>query len=122
MVKKWTGPFFVKQILPNYNYKLQCLKTGRDLKRSVHASRLRQLKTMLNDYRLPQPDTTRTLFEATTRNRQLQVRVTTGDLLTAKTQAIVHVADDELSDKSELSRRLYASSWNRCAERMSGAR
>jgi O-acetyl-ADP-ribose deacetylase (regulator of RNase III) len=27
--------------------------------------------------------------------------------LTAKTQAIVHVADDELSDKSALSRRLY---------------
>jgi hypothetical protein len=62
--KRWTGPFFVKEILPNYNYKLQCLKTGRDLKRSVHASRLRPLKTMLNDYRLPQPDTTRTLFES----------------------------------------------------------
>jgi O-acetyl-ADP-ribose deacetylase (regulator of RNase III)/transposase InsO family protein len=105
--KKWTGPFFVKEILPNYNYKLQCLKTGRDLKRSVHASRLRPLRTMLNDYRLPQPDTTRTLFETTTQNRQLEVRVTTGDLLTAQTQAIVHVADDELSDKSELSRRLY---------------
>jgi hypothetical protein len=29
--KRWTGPFFVKEILPNYNYKLQCLKTGRDL-------------------------------------------------------------------------------------------
>jgi hypothetical protein len=73
---------------------------------------LRPLKTMLNDYRLPQPDTARTLFEATTRKRQLQVRVTTGDLLTAKTQAIVHVADDELSDKSELSHRLYRSSWH----------
>jgi hypothetical protein len=59
--KMWTGPFFVKEILPNYNYKLQCLKTGRDLKRSVHASRLRPLKTMLNDYRLSQPDTTGTV-------------------------------------------------------------
>jgi hypothetical protein len=42
--KKWTGPFFVKEILPNYNYKLQCLKTGRDLKRSVHASRLETIE------------------------------------------------------------------------------
>jgi O-acetyl-ADP-ribose deacetylase (regulator of RNase III) len=107
MDEKVDRSFFVKEILPNYNYKLQCLKTGRDLKRSVHASRLRPLKTMLNDYRLPQPDTTRTLFETTTQNRQLEVRITTGDLLTAQTQAIVHVTDEELSDKSALSRRLY---------------
>jgi O-acetyl-ADP-ribose deacetylase (regulator of RNase III) len=107
LTKRWTGPFIVTEVLPNYNYKLQCLKTGRDLKRSVHASRLRPLKTMLNDYRLPQPDTTRTLFETTTQQRQLKVRVTTGDLLTAKTQAIVHVADEKLSDTSAFSRRLY---------------
>jgi O-acetyl-ADP-ribose deacetylase (regulator of RNase III) len=77
------------------------------LKRSVHASRLRPLRTMLNDYRLPQPDTTRTFFETTTQERQLKVRVTTGDLLTAKTQAIVHVTDEKLSDTSAFSRRLY---------------
>jgi O-acetyl-ADP-ribose deacetylase (regulator of RNase III) len=37
----------------------------------------------------------------------LKVRVTTGDLLTAKTQAIVHVTDGKLSDTSVFSRRLY---------------
>jgi hypothetical protein len=107
LTKRWTGPFIVTEVLPNYNYKLQCLKTGRDLKRSVHASRLRPLKTMLNDYWLPHPDTTRTLFGTTTQQRQLKVRVTTGDLLTAKTQAIVHVTDEMLSDTSAFSRRLY---------------
>jgi O-acetyl-ADP-ribose deacetylase (regulator of RNase III) len=107
LTKRWTGPFIVTEVLPNYNYKLQCLKTGRDLKRSVNASRLRPLRTMLNDYRLPQPDTTRSFFETTTQERQLKVRVTTVDLLTAKTQAIVHVTDEKLSDTSAFSRRLY---------------
>jgi O-acetyl-ADP-ribose deacetylase (regulator of RNase III) len=107
LTKRWTGPFIATEVLPNYNYKLQCLKTGRDLKRSVHASRLRPLRTMLNDYRLPQPDTTRIFSETTTQERQLKVRVTTCDLLTAKTQAIVHVTDEKLSDASVFSRRLY---------------
>lgn len=103
----WTGPYIVVEVLPSFNYKLQYLKTGRDLKRSVHADRLRPLRAMLNDYRLPQPDTTHTLFEITTQQRHLKVRITRGDLLVARTRTIVHLADEKLSDTSAFSSRLY---------------
>lgn len=58
LTRPWTGPHVIVQVLPNFNCKFKCLKTGHDLKRSVHASRLRPLRAMLNDYRLPQPETT----------------------------------------------------------------
>jgi O-acetyl-ADP-ribose deacetylase (regulator of RNase III) len=106
--RKWIGPYLITQVLDNYNYKLQCLKTGRDLKRPVHASRLRPLHQLDNDYRLPQPALLPTVFECSTSNRQLKIRITTGNILEACTDAIVHVADDKLSNTPDLSGRLFA--------------
>jgi hypothetical protein len=51
--RPYTGPFIITECRPGFNYRLQELKTGRDLKRAVHADRLRPLKEMQNDYRQP---------------------------------------------------------------------
>jgi hypothetical protein len=57
--RRYTGPFIITECKPGFNYKLQHIETGRDLKRAVHADRLRPLKEMPNDYRLkPQVSTT----------------------------------------------------------------
>jgi hypothetical protein len=42
--RPYTGPFIITECRPGFNYRLQELKTGRDLKRAVHADRLRLLK------------------------------------------------------------------------------
>jgi hypothetical protein len=47
--RPYTGLFIVTECRPGFNYRLQELKTGRDLKRAVHADRLRPLKEMQND-------------------------------------------------------------------------
>ena len=49
--KPYTGPFVITECRPGFNYRLQELSTGRDLKRAVHADRLRLLKELPNDYR-----------------------------------------------------------------------
>jgi hypothetical protein len=49
--RPYTGPFIITECRPGFNYRLQELKTGRDLKRAVHADRLRPLREMQNDYR-----------------------------------------------------------------------
>jgi hypothetical protein len=49
----YTGPFIFTECRLGFNYRLQELKTGRDLRRAVHADRLRPLKEMQNDYRQP---------------------------------------------------------------------
>jgi hypothetical protein len=81
--RKWIGPYLITQVLVNYNYKIQCLKTGRDLKGPVHASRLRPLHQLDNDYRLPYPVLLPTVFECSTSNRQLKIRIITGNILEA---------------------------------------
>jgi hypothetical protein len=48
---RFAGPFIVTECLPHFNYRLQRLSTGKVLKRPVHASRLRPVKQLLNDYR-----------------------------------------------------------------------
>ena len=49
---RWVGPYLVTDVLPNFNYKLKHLVTCKELRRPVHASRIRALREMDNDYRL----------------------------------------------------------------------
>jgi hypothetical protein len=51
--RPYTEPFIITECRPGFNYKLQDMCTGRDLKRTVHADCLRPLKAVANDYRLP---------------------------------------------------------------------
>jgi hypothetical protein len=52
--QKFAGPFIITQCEPNFNYHLQHLMTGKMLKRSVHASRLRVFRERDNEYHLSQ--------------------------------------------------------------------
>jgi transposase InsO family protein len=49
--RRYTGPFLIIECRPGYNYRFQHTVTGRDLKRAVHANRLRLLRELPNDYR-----------------------------------------------------------------------
>jgi hypothetical protein len=51
--RPYTGPFIITECRPGFDYRLQELQTGRDLKRAVHADRLRPQKELQNDYRQP---------------------------------------------------------------------
>jgi hypothetical protein len=79
--RKWTGPFLITEVLDNYNFKLQELETGRDLKRPVHASRLKRLRQHPNDYRTQVPDTLRQIFQCTIAQKKIEVRILVGDIL-----------------------------------------
>jgi hypothetical protein len=105
--RKWMGPYLITEVLDNYNFKLQKLETGRDLKRPVHASRLKSLKQLQNDYRLQTPDTLRQIFHCTTAQRQIVVRILVGDILKAAAQAIMHPTCVDASQSSDLSERLW---------------
>jgi O-acetyl-ADP-ribose deacetylase (regulator of RNase III) len=78
--------------LNNYNFKLQELKTGR---------------TLDNDYRSPTPDRLTQVFQCTTQQRNLSVRILVGDVLKASTHAIVHLADTDSAQENAQSKRLF---------------
>jgi transposase InsO family protein/O-acetyl-ADP-ribose deacetylase (regulator of RNase III) len=105
--RKWTGPFLITEVLDNYNFKLQELETGRDLKRPVHASRLKRLRQHPNDYRTPAPDTLRQIFQCTTAQKKIEVRILVGDILQAATHAIMHPTCVDASQSNDLSERLW---------------
>ena len=48
---RFAGPFVITECLPHFNYRIQRLSTGKTLTRPVHASRLRAVKQLVNDYR-----------------------------------------------------------------------
>jgi hypothetical protein len=105
--RQWTGIFLITEVLNNYNFKLQELKTVKILKRPVHAGRLRLLRTLDNDYRLPIPDKLTQVFECATQQRNLLVRILVGDLLKVSTHAVAHLADTDSAQKSAQSTRLF---------------
>jgi hypothetical protein len=82
-------------------------------------NRLRPLRAMLNDYRLPQPDTTHTLFEITTQQRHLKVRITRGDLLVARTRSNCAFGRRETERYISILASLIRRSRNPSAERVS---
>jgi O-acetyl-ADP-ribose deacetylase (regulator of RNase III) len=105
--RRWSGPYLITEVLDNFNSKLQELETGRVLKRPVHADRLRPLKELQNDYRLPIPDTLQQTFQCTTAQRNLAVRILVGDILSATAHAITHVTGPVPSQQNALSQRLF---------------
>jgi hypothetical protein len=72
--RPYTGPFIITECRPGFNYRLQELKTGRDLKRAVHTDRLRPLKEMQNDYR--QPTVNRVVASGKLRSAQVSWQIT----------------------------------------------
>src|SRR5208282_1641819 len=50
--RKYLGPFLIIECRPKHNYMLKELASGKEMRRPVHANRLRSLKELPNDYRL----------------------------------------------------------------------
>ena len=93
---KWKGPFYVVQTLDKYNYKLKELKTGKELKRPVHANRLRLVRELDNDYRLLSRPTEVQLYENRTTHKKIKVIVSVGNITQAQCDAIVNPANSQL--------------------------
>jgi transposase InsO family protein len=105
--RRWKGIFLIAEVLNNYNFQLQELKTGKMLKRPVHGERLRPLHTLDNDYRLPTPQKLTQVFECVTQQRKLSVHIVVGDILQASTHAIGHLADTDAAQQTAQSKRLF---------------
>ena len=88
----YTGPFVITRCEPNFNYRLQNEQTGKDLRRAVHANRLRLLKVHSNDYRLPQ---LMPLTQATTGEYNgYRWKISVGETLAAQADVLVHITDE----------------------------
>ena len=77
--KRYTGPFVITLCKPGFNYKLQHVVTGKDLKRAVHADRLRPLRELPNDYRLLKNDRKREIASAELADGRVSWKVSIGD-------------------------------------------
>jgi O-acetyl-ADP-ribose deacetylase (regulator of RNase III) len=114
--RRYTGPFIITECKPGFNYKLQHIETGRDLKRAVHADRLRPLKEMPNDYRLKPQVSTTVVTSASIES--LTWQVTVGEPRNTKTKALVYWTDDKLSFLTELTSTLRQKLSNTTLERI----
>jgi hypothetical protein len=91
--RPYTGPYIITECKPGFNYRLQDASTGRDLKRAVHADRLRPLKEMANDYRLPKLGDQVTVAEGALGTPTLRWKVTVGSPTPAAGTALVRFVD-----------------------------
>ena len=101
---RWVGPYLIKEVLTNYNYKLVHLTTGKDIRRPVHASRIRALREMDNDYRLAGTHNDVILYSVSTSQRNIAVNVTVGDILQCNTDVIVNPVSNTLDLSQGLAR------------------
>ena len=101
---KWKGPFIITNVKPGYNYCLQEMKSGKMLRRPVHANRLRPLRELDNDYRLLSRPTDVQLYEGRLKNRNINVVIAVGDIVHAPCDAIVNPANTELRHEGGVAR------------------
>jgi O-acetyl-ADP-ribose deacetylase (regulator of RNase III) len=84
----YKGPYFVIEAQPGFNFKLKDVATGKEMKRMVHASRLRPLREHPNDYRESDRDTEIFLFQGETENRKINIRVIVGDIVESDAEIV----------------------------------
>ena len=101
---RWRGPYLVTNSSSGYNYKLKDLKTGKDLKRLVHANRVRPLNELENDYGLIAKSTDVVLFETKTAKRRCTICVSVGDILATHCDIIVNPANSKLKHEGGLAK------------------
>ena len=94
--RKYSGPFLIIECRPKHNYMLKNLASGNEMRRPVHANRLRSLKELPNDYRLRGPDSDVRLYEAITPQRKLEVTIRIGDIIYSMCDIIVSPANQGL--------------------------
>lgn len=99
-------PYLIKETRPGYTYRLQNLKSGIDLKRAVHARRLRPLMERDNEPTVTQHDSTIILERMVSEG--LKVKIVLADVVTMPTDALVCFVDRELLPIGELSDRILS--------------
>ncbi|HSN23100.1 MAG TPA: RNase H-like domain-containing protein, partial [Methylomicrobium sp.] len=88
---RYDGPYVVTKCEPNFNYRLQHFRTGRTLRRPVHADRLRPLEELPNDYRLG--GTKQSTVVAHGRANGVNWRVLIADYTTAEADVFLRFVD-----------------------------
>jgi transposase InsO family protein len=101
---RYVGPYVATDVDDRRNYRLQLLSTGKPLKRAVHASRLRPLIQLDNDYRIQQRKQETTVYEARTNIRRMQITVRIGDPLEQTADALVVSINEQVQPIGEASR------------------
>ena len=104
--RRYTGPFVIVECLPNLNFKLRELSTGKSLQRPVHAGRMSLLRELDNDYRISNSDVAISLFRGQTARRKLEVQVQVGDILESQVEAIVNPANVNLRHEGGLAQHI----------------
>jgi len=94
--RKYKGPYLITECRPNLNFMLKEMSSGKELKRAVHANRLRSLHELPNDYRLKGPSADVRLFATTTVHRKLKVSIRVGDIIYSQCDIIVSPANSGL--------------------------
>lgn len=84
----YKGPYYVIDTQPGFNYRLKEIATGKEMKRMVHASRLRPLREHPNDYRDSNKNTDISLFQGVSKNREIVIHVTVGDIIESQADVI----------------------------------
>jgi transposase InsO family protein len=97
-------PFVIKETLPGFTYKLQNIETGIDVKRAVHANRLRPFIERANE--APPSDSDSTIIYDGKLSDALQVTVVLADIVNIRADALVCFIDKSLLPVGETSDRI----------------
>src|SRR5271157_798527 len=94
--RKYIGPYIIIECRPKFNYMLKELSSGKEMKRPVHANRLRALRELPNDYRLRGPDADVRLYDAVSPCRNMNVTIRIGDIVYSRCDIVVSPANSGL--------------------------
>ena len=104
---RYKGPYLITDIDQRHNYRLQHANTAKSVRRAVHASRLRPLIELPNDYRVSREQADRPLWQGVTQTRKLTVSVRVGDPLNGDYDGIATFVDGSFKPLDEVSEAVY---------------
>jgi O-acetyl-ADP-ribose deacetylase (regulator of RNase III) len=93
LTRRFVGPYVITHCLSGFHYRLKHLESGKQLRRPVHAGRLRPFREpddeRVRHYRDPD-------FSGTTQHRRLDINTRVGDITRLACDAIVNPANAQL--------------------------
>ena len=102
LTQKYLGPFVIEEVHQGFNYILRDLVTGQQLRRRVHADRLRPF--FERDSSMSNANETHVcLYEGKTLQRQLSVQVVVGDVAKMDCDVLVNPTNGRLNLRSDIS-------------------
>lgn len=104
---RYKGPYLVTETRPGYTYKLQLLSNGKDVKRAVHARRLRLLKERDNDLQVNAKQN-EVIYQGKMQGK-LEIMISLHDVMEIDVGSLICFVDEQLSPIGEVSRRVIKS-------------